>query len=266
MRGFHSQLTITTKIDEATGAEMPLFAFPVQICKAVENVDVKFDNAAPSGAPRKQRWLDEATGEIVTDAECIQGVRTGDSFQVIEAEQISAIDEATKLPDIRVIETVDRAAVPFDRVTDVAFLQSPTKGGSHRHYRVAFEALGSDRAMLVRYSVRTRQKLGVVFADQDQGCLLLATIRYGAEMRKPDDVVTAPQLVDLDKKVIANARKVIESLGGGEGFDAPVDEALDQKRDLIEAALTGDQIEVPAKAEAKASTEDLDAILQASIA
>lgn len=265
MRGFHSQLTITTKIDKATGDEKPLFSFPVQICKAVENVEVRFDRATPSGAAPKQRWLDEVTGEVVETSDLTHGVRTGDSFQSIDAEQIKAIDEATKLPDIRVIETVDRAAIPFDRVTDTAFLQSPAKGGSHRAYRLTREALGEDLALFVRFSVRTRQKLGVVYADSDRGCLMLATLRYGAEMRQPDEVVLAPELVEVDQKQVALAREVVEGKKGDGGFDAPVDEVLAQRRDLIEAALAGEAIEAPAKP-TPADVEDLDAILQESVA
>jgi non-homologous end joining protein Ku len=272
-----TQLTVTTVLDEATGTEIPKFAFPVQICKATGSVDVKFDRAAPSGAAYDTVYRDQATGEVVEYGDLVRGVRTGDSFAVIPDEQIEAIDEAVSMPDIRVERSLPLEDVPFDRVTGRYFLQSPAKGGLHKWYRLTQESLAAQpkkgnrkarpaMALQVKFTSRTRQKLGVVFADEERNCLVLLTLTFAADLRSPDEAVLAPTLVEVEDGEVEMARKVIEGLNGEVDFDAPVDEAIEQKRDLIEKAAGGETIEVAAVPEADAvDSDDLKAVLQASM-
>ncbi len=276
MRGIHSNLVVTTATDEATGTKRPLFAFPVQICKATDNKEVRLDTAAPSGAPVQQVYRDTVTGDLVERGDLIKGVRTGDSFAQIPTDQITAIDEALKSDEIIVERTVDLADVPFERVTDCYFLQVPAKGGAHKSYRLLYEALqGSTKknpakALRVKFTSRTRQKLGVVYADTQTKCLILVTLNFAASVRQPDEQVLSHLNVEVEKETVAKARSVIEGLDieAAGDWDTPVDETIERRNELVEQALAGDGLEIPEgeAAPVQASTDQVEEMLEASLA
>src|SRR4051812_32173473 len=97
MRGDNHLLAITTTTDEVTGEVKPLFAFPIQVCKATGSEDVRFDIAAPSGAKREQIYRDPVTEKIVSDEDCSHGVIVGDEFRAIPDDALTQIKEATKI-------------------------------------------------------------------------------------------------------------------------------------------------------------------------
>lgn len=283
MRGFHSQLTITTAVDEATGSEKPLFAFPVQICKATSSDDVRFDRADPNGFEVEQVYRSKHDGTIYENGDLVRGVRTGDSFAVISADEIAAIDEIVSLDDIRVVRSLpleEARAFAFERVVGSYYLQAPPKGGAHAAYELTREALlpqppkGKAKgrpamALQVMFSVRTRQKVGIVYADEQRECLAMVAVEFAANVREPDEAILAPaQQVEVDPKQVAMARKVIEGLASDEiDLDTPVDEALPLKRELIAKAAAGEVIEAPATEQAEtAAAGELSALLEASLA
>ena len=274
MRGQHSTLVVTKTLDDATGEERPLFAFPVQVCKATENNEVRFDRATPNGSEYQQVYRDKVTGEIFETGDLIQGVRTGESFQQIPKEQIKAIDEALSGKEITVERTVDLDEVPFDRVTGCYFLQVPAKAGAHKSYRLLYEALqGTKRpktpakALRVEYSARTRRKLGVVYADPNLQCLVLVTLNYAASVRQPDEQVLSHLAAEVDKEMVSKARKVVEALDKEDAgdWDTPVDETVLRRQELVEAALAGEGIETVEPAEVPSATEEVEAALEASL-
>lgn len=278
MRGSHSQLTITTKMDPASGREVALFAFPVQICKATGSDDPSFDRATPHGSKYDTVYRDQTTGEIFENDDMVKGVRTGDSFAPVSAEQIEAIEAKVSMGDMRVVRSLRLQDVAMDRATGRYYLQAPPQGGGHTHYRLVYEALcrvprrGKAKeqpamGLEVKYTSRSRQKLGVVFADEERGCLTLVQLCFAAEMREPDEAVLAPQVSTVKDKEIAMARQVIEGLGvEAEEFEEPVDEVVPLKRELIEAAAGGEVIEVqPVPAASITRAEELSDVLEASL-
>lgn len=282
MRGDNSVLALTTTVDEITGEVKPLFAFPVQICKATDaGADVKFDNAAPSGAPYEIRYFDPATDEEFPYAERLKGVRIGDAFKVIDDDAIKAVEEATKTATMVVTGKAPLADVLAgygNRVCGVYFLQVPTKGGSATAYRLVYEALREVKkgkkvvspatALTVKRTKRTRQALNFIYADETLGCLVMVEVNFAASMREPDAQVLAPQQATVTDEQIELARNVIaQKIGDGIAvLDAEVDEAVPMKRDLIEKALAGETIEAPAVIGAAAPAEDPTAALMASLA
>jgi non-homologous end joining protein Ku len=274
VRGQHANLVVTTTTDDATGDEKPLFAFPVQVCKATENNEVRFDRATPNGSEYQQVYRDKVTGEIFETGDLIQGVRTGESFTEIPKERIKAIDEALSSKDIKVERTVDLDDVPFDRVTGAYFLQVPAKGGAHKSYRLLYESLlGTKRpktpakALRVTYAARSRRKLAVVYADTKAQCLVLVTLNYAATVRQPDEQILSHLNVEVDKEMVKKARTVVESLDSDEAgdWDTPTDETIAKRQELVEAALAGEGIEVEV-AEETTVTEEVEAALEQSLA
>lgn len=281
MRGDNYLLALTTTTDEVTGEVKPLFAFPVQVCKATEDKAPKFDVAAPSGAKREQKWMDPATGELVEDADCPRGVFVGEEFRAIDPEAIEAINAETKITTMVALGTValDGLREMYgDRIAGRYFLQSPAKGGSAKAYRLTFEALRAETkgkkvvtpasAVVVKRTKRTKQALGFIYADEHEGCLVMCEVVFSSQVREADTQVKQPLTVDVDQAQIDMARKVIGNLGDGTAaLDCEVDESIPLKEQLIAEALAGaTEFTKPTPVANTVEKDDLAAMLQASLA
>jgi len=275
MRGDNHLLAVTSTTDEITGEVKPLFAFPIQVCKATAaEADVKFDAAAPSGAPYKTQYVDEATGEVFEWDQRQRGVRIGDHFKPIPDESIKEIEESTKLKTIVVEGSAPLADVREkfgDRVTAIYFVQSP-KDGSPKAYRLLMEALlGDDErpatALVMKRSARTRQKLCFMYADPARQCLVLNEVAFPAAMREPDEMVLSPNLAQVEQKQVNMVRTVIDGMEDGlVALGAAEDEAVPMKKALIDKAVEGEAIIAPPKPVAETAAEDqIEAALMASI-
>lgn len=281
MRAFqNSVLTVTTKLDEVTGEEKPLFAFDVGLVAASDSAEARPELATPHGSTYTVQYRDDVTGEVFAKDDLVHGVRTGDSFSVVSEDDLAAINEATKLPDIRVERSVPLSEVPFDRVNGKYFLQVPSKSGGHLAYRLTYEALleqapkGKAKArpalaFRVRYTSRSRQKTGIVYADPEAQALVLLTLTFAAKLRSPDEAVLAPQAVEVEAAKVAKARKVFEGLdvAARGDFDSPVDEAVEQKRELVESVAGGEAVPVADTPLVEVTKADaLEDALEASLA
>jgi non-homologous end joining protein Ku len=256
MRGTNRQLVVTTVTEEATGAEIPKFAFPVQMCKVLDTAEPRFDRAAPSGAEYDTVYRDRVTGQIHESGDLIRGVRTGDSFAAIDAEVIKAIDENLKSDQIVVERGCLKSEVPFDLATDRHFLQVPAKAGGASQYRLLFEALKGvekgkgkreARALRVRFGATSRVKMGVVWADEDRGCLMLTTLAFAAQVRSPDEQVLSHLQAEVPAEHVSKMREIVEALDveARGSFADPVDPTPAAREALIAEALAGEAIEVP---------------------
>jgi non-homologous end joining protein Ku len=284
MRGDNALLAVTTTVDEVTGEVKPLFAMPIQVCKATEEQDVKLDVAAPSGAPRQQAWLDTATGEIVNDEDCPRGFRIGDEFRPIDAEAWKAIGATVKERTATMVAlgyvdlTPDFWAQHAPRIKGRYFLQSPAKGGVPKAYRLLYEGLRAHRekgkrslaparGIVTKRCPRTKQALCLIVPDENAGCLVLLEMFFADALRAPDQAVLAPTVAEVSDDMIEKVRSVVAGLGdGGAALEAEVDEAVALRRELVEKALEGEEIVAP-KSKAETSGESaLEAQLLASLA
>ena len=284
MRGDNHLLAVTTVVDEATNEVKPLFAFPVQVCKATADDKSPWENATPSGGSTDGlAKIDPVTGEAFTSDQQIKGIRIGDEFREIPQEAIEQINEATKIKTMVVSDrlTLERAWFKFGcRVTGNYFLQSPAKGGSHKAYRLTYEALREVRkgktvkqpaqAIVVKRTARSRQALGFIYADEEAQCLRMVKVTFAAQQREPDAQVLAPQQAQVDEAAIEKVRKVFEVKFPGDGeqvLDTEVDEAVAMRAELVEKAIEGEAIIVPPKAvKETVEGDDLMGALEASLA
>lgn len=274
--------TITADDDPSLGTgetrTEPLFAFPVQICKATEEIDVKFDIAAPSGAPRKQVYMDESTGEVVEDADCLRGVRLSETdFRVIPDEAITEV--RGQKSNMMVVEgRVPLVSLDPVRTSGFYYLQSPVKGGSAKAYRLVFESLRQQtgkggkvtreaRALVLKRTPRTNEKLCAIYADEERGCLAMVQMVFAAQIREPDEQVLAPQTAEITQAQLDMASQVIDNLPDGDGFLATAEDVnVPRKRELMEKALEGETITAPTPIAATVEADDLMGALEASLA
>lgn len=279
MKGDNHLLAVTTTTDEVTGEVKPLFAFPVQVCKATQKMadEAKLSIAAPSGAERQQVYMDAATGEIVADADCPRGIRVGDEFRPIPAEAITAA-KGQKTNMMVAEGKVPLTSIDFTRTEDNYFVQSPVKGGSAKAYRLLYEALAPQvtakgkiereaLALVLKRTPRTNEKLCVIYADTDLKCLRLVQMRFACEQRQPDEQVLAPMLAEVTVEQIATAAKVLDMLPDGDAVLATaVDDNVATIKALMEKAVEGEAITAPTPVAATVEQDDLAGMLEASLA
>jgi non-homologous end joining protein Ku len=281
MRGDNHVLAVTTTKDEVTGNTIPLFAFPVQVCKATQDTHPKFEVVAPSGQKRVQQYVDPATGEVLANGDELRGVFVGDVFKPIAQEAIDAIDAEEKITTMVVEGTKPLNGLREkygDRISDRYFLQSPAKGGSAPAYRLVYEGLlpavkgkkveREAMALVLRRTKRTKQALNFIYADAEEGCLVMCEVKYAEQMREPDDQVKAPMLAQVTDAQVAKVRAVIDGLPDAtDVLDNAVDSAAVAKAKLIEEAIAGaTEFTIPTPVSTTVAQDDLEALLNKSLA
>lgn len=279
MRGDKHLLALTTTVDEISGETKPLFGFPIQVCKATETKEPKFENAAPSGGSYTVMYRDDVTGQMFEYADRLRGVKNGDDFRPIDPAAIAAIDEATKTDTMVALGSMpltDALAKYGDRITGSYYIQMPKEAGAASYYKLTYEALRAQKkgkkvepamCVVTKRTAKTRQQLGVLYADEDRKCLRMATLSFAASMREPDAQVLAPQTAEVQQAAVDKARTLIVGMtDGGQILDTEIDEAIPQREALIEQALAGEKIDVPTPVAETKATDDLMGALEASLA
>jgi hypothetical protein len=304
MKGETYLLALTTTEDEVTEKRIPLFAFPVDVCSAVDGArEPKYEIVAPSGAERTQAYLD--TGRradmvkallsadtekeisealdlwVVPDALCPRGVFVGDEFKEISKEDR---DEVTKRLSSRTMVVQGRMPRTDFLLTyglyakSLHYLQNPKTGGSAVAYRLTFEALREVRkgkrvvqeasVVVAKRVARSRESNVAIFADEARGCLMMVTFAFVPSMKEPDDAVTnAVATANVDDRQIEVARRVVAALPDAEEWLATADDAMFPEREkLIAQAVQGKGITPPTTVAAADSSRSLLDALEASLA
>jgi non-homologous end joining protein Ku len=260
-----------------------LLEIPIGIVPATGSQEVRFDTAFPDGTKRVQQYAhptktrtlyelpDHSTlGELAQDdgggggvistellnpievpeviAEAVKGVRIGDDFRVVPPSELEYAQAATHLETVQLLEFIDYRVVPTDRLTGTFFVQPDP--GFARPLRTIMRALRDENAaMLVKWSVKTRQRLGVIRVRKDpdtaKDVLVLNGVVFAADMRKPDAQVLEPATVevvdqrDADAAVLA-ARQIIRAHHGtGKALDTAEDDLPGVLTEIVERAHDG---------------------------
>lgn len=273
MKGDNHEFALTTVYVEETEEVKPLFSFPIQICKALDDPAkiASFDTAGPSGAVVKQQLVDTGTGEIIEAADKVKGVRLGDTFKPIDGEAIKAVEEATKVKTMYALGKLtlaDFRARYGDRVNSRYFVQIPAKSGQAAYYKLVYEALLADgNCIVTKRTPTTRQQLGVIYADADNECLMYLSVVFSAIVRQPDEAVKAFATAKVTEKMVDQAKALIAGMvDGTSALDNEQDDAVEQRVKLIEQAAAGVAITAPEQPVVTNTTEDLASILEASLA
>src|SRR4051812_18449463 len=110
-----------------TNIRLGLVNLPVQVVQAVETAnDVTFKQAGPAGEKLTQQYVTPDGTPISRDL-MQKGVFVGEEFFPISKDDLTAIDEATKLADLSIEEVVpaDEFWSRAQRITGLYYLQCP---------------------------------------------------------------------------------------------------------------------------------------------
>lgn len=235
-----------------------LVDIPVGIATATSSADVKFDTATADGHKREQQYVHpvhrttyfkpDEEGElqevelpdVVTDT--VKGLRIGGDLRRVPDSELAWAKATTKLEAIEVLEFIDYRRVPTDRLAGSYWLQPDP--GFAKPLRTVMDALRrSQKAALVKFNLRDRQRLGVIRVRKtpDGDALLLNAVYFAAEWRDADEAVLAPaQAEAVSERAVLAAVEIIEARSGdGSVLDTAQDDLLPVIDEIVEHAQEG---------------------------
>lgn len=187
-----------------------LVSIPVKMYAATQQKDVKFNYLHrecktpiqyKKVCPHCQREVE--ADEIVRGYEYQKG-----RFVVIEDEDF----ENLPLSTMRTIDILD--FVDLKDVDPIYYLKSyflaPEEYGV-KPYRLLFEALGNTgKIAIAKVFIRTRENLVIV--RRYSNCLLMETMLYPDEVRKPENIPEIDNTVDIHENELKMAENLISNL------------------------------------------------------
>lgn len=231
-----------------TTLRMGLVTIPMQVCQGVETAnDVTFKQAGPNGESLRQAYLLPDSTECPRD-DMQKGIFQGGDFFPVSKSDLNAIAEATKRPDLEVLEVIDAEDFWSEahRITDLYYLQSPAKGGNPNAFKLFVDALESASQVIVtKWTARSRQKLLVLWPKN--GLLMGSGLAFEGDVREPDEHTRA----HLAGAYSQQEAEMAQQLLGMYHKDKPtalsmeVDEAVAMKHKLVDDALAGLGVDVP---------------------
>lgn len=190
--------------EPVTDAQVASFASSL----AAAGIDVVTDERIPQGAvavvdrrsqvtpviPQTVKQAlerDAAAGHIPAPIRRARGVYT-DKGDFIDLTQLLAdIDEHVKLEGLTVAKSIESSAIPRDRVRGSFYIEAGGKDKAGKALAVRVRDLlftvlaGERRALVVRWTKRTNQALGIIVASKAHDALVLLEVEWGPNMRKP---------------------------------------------------------------------------------
>lgn len=263
------------KAIKTTTLSLGLINLPVSVASATESAsDVSF-SLHNNGNPVEQVYRDKVTGDVVgTKAACGRAVNTGTAkapnLVPVSEDDITAINEDTKLADIPVLDIIDvsEAVGQAHRITGMYYFQM-SKGGSPNTMKLFVDVLkDTGKAFVAKWTPRTRQELLVIRAvtDTDTGENILVghSYAFASDMRKPDEAVRAHLAGKYTEAEKAMAVQLIEAMAGEPKYalETAADEAIPRRQELVDQAMKG-ALDIPDAPQATPQQEKNTALADA---
>ena len=183
-----------------------LVSVPVKMYAATESKELKFHfldkrDLAPIGYDKVRR----DNGEHVDNEDVIRG------FEVEKDRYVPLKDEDVDRLDIELTKTIDICDfVDLDEIDPIYFRKAyylVPEDGAEKPYRLLAEALDqTGKVAIAKVVIRKKQHLAAL--RPYEGTILLETMYFADEVRKPESVDTKGQLrkaeVDMAKSLVQN--------------------------------------------------------------
>src|SRR5436309_9473228 len=236
-----------------------LVSVPVRMVSATESKELRFHfldkrDLAPIGYDKVRR----DTGEHVDNEDVIRG------FEVEKGRYVPLEDEDLDRLDIELTKTIEICDfVDLDEIDPIYFRKAyylvPQEGGE-KPYRLLVRALDqTGKVGIAKVVIRNKQHLAAL--RPYEGILVLETMFYADEVRKPEKVDGKAQ---LRKPEVEMAKSLVENLS--ESFDPEKYDDTYRKEllDLLRAKAEDEPLP-PAEPEEEGEVVDLMAALRESV-
>ena len=222
---------------------------PVKLYSATESHDVTFRQVhAKDGGRIKYQRVCAIDGEEVEYADIAKGYETEDGDMVILTD-----DDLADLPMSASREIAVEKFVPTGQIDPMLFEKSyylePEKSGAKPYALLRQALLDSDRMAVVTIALRQRTSVAVLRVRDD--VIVLQTMMWPDEIRRPDFSIEAGEVKDAEVKM---AHLLVETLAGD--FDASEfeDDYVTALEAVVKAKIEGGEVKrTPAAAKSSVS-------------
>lgn len=238
-----------------------LVSVPVKLYSATESHDVSFRQVhAKDGGRIKYQRVCSIDGEEVPYSDIAKGYETEDGEMVILTE-----DDMANLPMTSSREIAVEKFVPSDQIDPMLFEKSyylEPEGTGAKPYALLRQALlDADRMAVVTVALRQRVSTAVLRVRDD--VIVLQTMMWPDEVRKPDFTVETGEVKDAEVKM---AHMLVETLSGDFDPDEFEDDYADAVQAVVKAKIEGGEVQrTETSAKTGGEVVDLLAALQRSV-
>jgi DNA end-binding protein Ku len=242
-----------------------LVSIPIQLYAATENKNVQLRQVhAADGGRIKYKRVCSIDGEEVPYSDIAKGYEAGDGQMVVLTEEDMA---ELPLPSVQGIDVLE--FVPLDSIDpiqyDRTYYVEPQKPAVRPYVLLRDALVKSGQVAIAKVALRQRESLALLRVRDE--VLLLTTLLWPDEVRVPDFGFLDEEQPTLRSQEMEMAGSLIDSMAEPEyDPDAYGDSYREALESVIEAKLTGGEIEAPAAAPSEpADVIDLMSALDASI-
>ncbi len=243
-----------------------LVTIPVKLYPAVQRRTVRFNQLDREDNARiQQKRVNSRSGDEVPYERIVKGYEvTPDRYVVVTQDELDALDPQ-RTRTIEIEDFVDGATIdPI--MFDTTYYVAPATGGA-KPYRLLLEAMReTGKVGVARVVLRTKEYLVALRPTGD--ALELTTMLFADEVVDPGtlDELEGAAEVTTSPRELEIAAQLIGSLAADWDPSRYEDTYRARVLDLVERKAAGEQVEVPAPAEAApAPVPDLMAALKASL-
>jgi DNA end-binding protein Ku len=244
-----------------------LLNVPVKLYSATSKQTIRFKELREGDGSRiRHKRVAEDDGKEVPYEKIVKGYEISpDQYVVLTREELEELDPKRT----RAIEIQD--FVDLDEI-DPIYFDTPyylaPDAGAEKAYKLLVRAMEEERKVAVaRFVLRNKEHLAAI--RPMHGVITMATMRFADEVVSPEDIDTVPGDgdVDLDKREVEMAKRLIDSLAADFNPGKYRDEYREELLDLIERKAKGEDV-VVAQSEEPTPTKapDLMAALEDSLA
>jgi len=236
-----------------------LVSVPVQMYSATESKELRFhflhkDDLQPIGYDKVRK----DTGKHVDPDDVVRG------FEIEKGKYVPIEDEDLDRLDIELTHAIDILDfVDLEEIDPIyfrkAYYLSP-QDGAEKPYRLLVRALDeTGKVGVAKVVIRNKQHLAALRAHE--GVLVLETMYYADEVRKPESVNGRTRLPKAEVKM---AKSLVENLSGSFKPEKYDDTYRKELLDLIRSKAKGKKLPEPQEEE-EAEVVDLMAALRESV-
>ncbi len=240
-----------------------LVSIPVSLYPATQEHQVHFHQLErDTGSRVRYQRVNQDTGQEVPYSDIVKGADTGEGQYVVLTNEELESAEPGGGHTVDITDFVDAAEIDpiyFQK----SYYLGPRDNAARQPYALLLRAIeDAGQIAVATFVLRSKQHLAAIRAHA--GVLVLETMHFADEVRRPEDIVDRPDTTSMRQRDLDMAKQLIETMQTSWQPEQYQDTYNDRVRELIEAKRRNENIpaeEGPPQAE----VVDLTQALRASI-
>ncbi len=240
-----------------------LVSIPVSLYPATQDHQVRFHQLEQgSGSRVRYQRVNQDTGQEVPYSDIVKGADTGDGGYVVLTNEELESAEPGGGHTVDITDFVDASEIDpiyFEK----SYYLGPRDNAARQPYALLLKAIeDAGQIAVATFVLRSKQHLAAIRAHA--GVLVLETMHFADEVRRPEDIVNPPDTTAMRQRDLDMAKQLIQTMQTSWQPEQYHDTYNDRVRELIEAKSRNETIPTP-EGQPGAEVVDLTQALRASI-